>query len=79
MKARIEFIVHLVGLFLFGLVYENFKAFFGGGIWVLLVGLAYLLVFRLLGSAARRYVKRTGREWRSSNLKLRAASRFLQR
>jgi len=49
MRERIDFIVYLVGLMLFGFLYTSFKAYCGGGIWFVVAAIAYLLALRALG------------------------------
>jgi hypothetical protein len=49
MKSRIEFFVYLIGVALFGIFYEPFKAHFGGGIWFAVAGVAYLVALRAIG------------------------------
>jgi hypothetical protein len=53
MRNRIEFFVYLIGVALFGLIYEPFKTYFGGGIWFAVAGLAYLVTLRVIGFALK--------------------------
>jgi hypothetical protein len=49
MRNRIEFFVYLIGVALFGFFHEPFKAYFGGGIWFAVAGVAYLVALRAIG------------------------------
>lgn len=49
MRNRIEFFVYLIGVALFGFIYEPFKAYLGGGIWFAVASLAYLITLRAIG------------------------------
>jgi len=55
MLARVEFVVYLVGVGLFGLFYEPLKSAVGTGAVFFGCSIAYLLVLRALGQVARRY------------------------
>lgn len=54
MRNRIEFFVYLIGVTLLGFIYEPFKAYFGGGIWFAVAGLAYLVTLRAIGFALKK-------------------------
>ena len=44
-----SWVVYLIGIFLFGLFYEQIKTALGGGILFVIVALGYLLVLRFVG------------------------------
>jgi len=56
MTRRIEFIVYLIGVVVFGLFYATLKQAFSSQLLFAGLGLAYLVLLRLIGRAlARRY------------------------
>lgn len=54
MRNRIEFFVYLIGVALFGLFYEPFKARFGGRIWFAIAGVAYLVALRVIARGLKK-------------------------
>ncbi|WP_372014329.1 hypothetical protein [Pseudoxanthomonas sp. 10H] len=56
-----QFAIYLAGVLLFSAFYYQLKAFFGGGIWFVLVAVAYLLCLRLFARFVNRHFAKAAR------------------